>query len=846
MKKIFFFLFLVWLFFLSSPVLADCNPPYDYISCPQSHPDLNLEIRGYQQISGQLQYIPFEHPIDPKAPQLSTLLENTPQPIISNLYQVNDWNWETNTVGGPIPRPPDLPLQYDWATLVGFSASPGQAVLVPASGYDLGDNLEVIILYATPTSIVLHYTAENSVANGYTIHLQNLRVDSNLLNYYRQLVAEGSEFLPALGEGMRIGEAMGELLVAIRDTGSFMDPRWREWFQKLDPVIAKNLILKKLKVQKVQKYGACQADEPFKAAPITKGESFIATISAWFGSPQEPAKTIQALLKILQLDFPKNQTIASHLHQKTLKRLTPPNYFPVVQKKSSLGKITYEVCEQGTNNWFSVEKEIEFKTPEWTKEMANTGEELAKMLLPKKTNIISMENSLLAINNSKNVLGENITNNNPLFAQANNYSMSISPQISRQGGNKYSVCWIFHAQANCGLFDLSGNLSVSVGGKGVYSSLWGPVATSFPYECTYSPFPGPISVVANPGESINICVNVTNLNHQCKEDPRPFLSGCASCLIGSTGEIINCGGTPMPTPTPRMCEGYFPQGEKLLPEVICVLGECFLKDRISNPTPGILQSLIDLGLTLEEALQQILPFHTEKTYIITPQIQTPYTWESDQYLRNEVFSIFKVPSEDAQEAFKFTHALQNSTQYIEASPGKEKPILVEIFGQAGVKKSFGWVQKALLPYNSSSLNSSASVLDYSLPFRDSSITIKEENKQNVIEMVRNSWPDSQISNQWDFVYNQAVNNGWNPAFVIALWIEESGASGVDAYDLGCLGGEKNNLSSQLECLFTRPYANQSFEEFMCQYSEGKPAPCSFATNPNFPRNLKYWYDLLTR
>ena len=27
-----------------------------------------------------------------------------------------------------------------------------------------------------------------------------------------------------------------------------------------------------------------------------------------------------------------------------------------------------------------------------------------------------------------------------------------------------------------------------------------------------------------------------------------------------------------------------------------------------------------------------------------------------------------------------------------------------------------------------------------------------------------------------------------PAFVIALWIEESGASGVDAYDLGCLGG----------------------------------------------------------
>jgi hypothetical protein len=115
----------------------------------------------------------------------------------------------------------------------------------------------------------------------------------------------------------------------------------------------------------------------------------------------------------------------------------------------------------------------------------------------------------------------------------------------------------------------------------------------------------------------------------------------------------------------------------------------------------------------------------------------------------------------------------------------------------------------------------------------------------VVEQVLKSWPNSKIKDQWDFVYQQAVSHGWNPAFVIALWIEESGASGVDAYDLGCLGAPANNLSAQLNCLFSRPYANSSFEEFMCQYSEGKPAPCQFTLNPNFPGNLEYWYRLLT-
>ncbi|TSC54454.1 MAG: hypothetical protein LiPW31_102, partial [Microgenomates group bacterium LiPW_31] len=139
-------------------------------------------------------------------------------------------------------------------------------------------------------------------------------------------------------------------------------------------------------------------------------------------------------------------------------------------------------------------------------------------------------------------------------------------------------------------------------------------------------------------------------------------------------------------------------------------------------------------------------------------------------------------------------------------------------------------------------------LTYSIAFRNPNITISDTAKNSVIKDVLASWPESKIESDWDLVYNSAVVNVWNPAFVIALWIEESGASGVDAYDLGCTSAPKNSLLLQLNCLFNRPYRDESFEEFMCMYSEGPEAPrnpCVFETNPHFPGGVKTWYDRLT-
>lgn len=158
--------------------------------------------------------------------------------------------------------------------------------------------------------------------------------------------------------------------------------------------------------------------------------------------------------------------------------------------------------------------------------------------------------------------------------------------------------------------------------------------------------------------------------------------------------------------------------------------------------------------------------------------------------------------------------------------------------------------KVLWPYRiySEFFSSNPGVLDYTIEFKNKNIVISDINKSRVIASVKASWPNSKIQENWDLVYNQAVSNNWNPAFVIALWIEESGASGVSAYDLGCLGGNQNDIDSQLDCLFnqTRSYNSGSFEQFMCMYSEGKSAPCSFVINPFFPANLKYWYNQLTQ
>lgn len=241
---------IISLFLLSlkfpSFVYAGCDPPNDYRDCPELRPDLNIDLLNPVLISGYLGLNDFwGGETDSKAPQFSTLVAGNPTPVVTSLYQLHYWDWANNQPGVLVPRPPNLGSQYDFATLVGFSTQPGQAILVPNSGYDIGQGNEVMVLFATENSLTLKYTGDDNVFVGYTLYLNNIRVDPQLLAYYNQLNAAGRNELPVLMAGMKIGEAFSsEILVAIRDTGSFMDPRWiYAWWQNLDPATILELIL---------------------------------------------------------------------------------------------------------------------------------------------------------------------------------------------------------------------------------------------------------------------------------------------------------------------------------------------------------------------------------------------------------------------------------------------------------------------------------------------------------------------------------------------------------------------------------------------------------------------------
>jgi len=136
-------------------------------------------------------------------------------------------------------------------------------------------------------------------------------------------------------------------------------------------------------------------------------------------------------------------------------------------------------------------------------------------------------------------------------------------------------------------------------------------------------------------------------------------------------------------------------------------------------------------------------------------------------------------------------------------------------------------------------------LDYTIPFKDPSVR-----PLDIRDQVRARWSNAQLQN-WDTIVQQSITAGWNPAFVLALWIEETGAQGVPNYTdpLGCAVNQPTtDINISLGCLFRTgaSFSNNQFADFMCRYSEGlgKPAPCQFTTNPNFPTNLKSWYSRL--
>ena len=203
------------------------------------HADLNLALRSYIATSAYLGLVDLSGDTDSNAPQLAGLFEDNRTGIFRTVHRVYDWNWGTNSRGAPLSDPP--------VTLAGLGTSAGEIIRVPSSGYNIGSELfvpergvmvgaggfEVLVLYATAERITLKYTREDNVISGYTLHIEGICVEPNLLALYQYWNEHKRSNLPALRSGQGIGRAKTtEIGVAIRDCGTFMEPRSRkDWWQ---------------------------------------------------------------------------------------------------------------------------------------------------------------------------------------------------------------------------------------------------------------------------------------------------------------------------------------------------------------------------------------------------------------------------------------------------------------------------------------------------------------------------------------------------------------------------------------------------------------------------------------
>lgn len=189
------------------------------------HPDINLAVRGYTPTTAALRLVEYGGDGDSLAPQLDALFGDRRVPAFTSAFRVYKWDWNCNCRGEPNDSWP--------VTLLGMRVAPGEVIRTPDSGYDIGGGHDALVLYAAPGRLTLKYTREDNVVSGYTVHLENVCVEPRLLSLYRSANAAGRDRLPALRGGQPLGRALGnEIKAAVRDTGTFLDPRSRkDWWK---------------------------------------------------------------------------------------------------------------------------------------------------------------------------------------------------------------------------------------------------------------------------------------------------------------------------------------------------------------------------------------------------------------------------------------------------------------------------------------------------------------------------------------------------------------------------------------------------------------------------------------
>lgn len=194
-----------------------------------AHGDFKLDLRNYQQTDAVLDFVELGG-VGSDPPQLAAIFADRRQPGFTSVHRVFKWDWECGDHGCATTEFTD---KFD-VSLAGLATNPGETISIPSTNAESFDGgFIAAVLYAEPTRLTVAYTRDGTVANGYSAHLENFCVDPNLVALYRQLNAAGRGELPGLKRGEIVGSAFEhEILVAIRDKGTFMDPRSRgDWWR---------------------------------------------------------------------------------------------------------------------------------------------------------------------------------------------------------------------------------------------------------------------------------------------------------------------------------------------------------------------------------------------------------------------------------------------------------------------------------------------------------------------------------------------------------------------------------------------------------------------------------------
>jgi hypothetical protein len=206
---------------VSYDTLPISGPPTDRPAA--EHPDLNVKLRGWAPAdpSESRDFVDYGGDTDTLSPKLYSIYADDAFPGFGDLFVVGCWDGIAVCTEGGYP-----------VHIAGLLTDPGEVIEMPTSGYDIGDGFAAMVLYADEDSITLKLTREDNVVYGYTIHMVGLCVEPDLLALYRSMDAAGRESLPVLRGNQPLGRAGGsQVLVAIRDTGAFMDPRSRkDWW----------------------------------------------------------------------------------------------------------------------------------------------------------------------------------------------------------------------------------------------------------------------------------------------------------------------------------------------------------------------------------------------------------------------------------------------------------------------------------------------------------------------------------------------------------------------------------------------------------------------------------------